>query len=502
MTLPVGTSLQNGQYVLDAYCFTDSLGSTYLATEVPTSQRLQVKRFNTADLPMTERSRYLEQIAAVANLRNSNLVSPLRAFEEDEDVYLVYGIPEGIPLTHLLAKNRWFTDRRAVTIIHQTAAALEMLASIGIRPSLNVDQLWWRPSSTTLYLSGFAFPLKLAPRTRPPALHRWLINQLAQLLYFLVCGELATTTHAPLAYLRQQRPGLNPALLQALEKGLEVPLSNHKQTLLDWLRSLPLPSALDDDSIGDDSESGNSIGGGSVSNDSESVGSVSDHSTKGSVSVASLQMKAVTQPSRKWRSSLPSRQPLLVLGYTSFIASIAGLGFGLTLRFNSADASGQQVRFNPEQSFPPLSDWSGEFPAVRFDQPYAEFDQPYIERSWPMRIEPEVQPVPEREAVTPLPAVESASESKAPDGTHTWNLPVNPARSRSIYDKFDSLPVPALAPDTSSSGPKPTPSWQVESPPIAVDEALLERPSEFPPSASFQPLTTDMESVVEGSSFN
>lgn len=501
MKLPVGTSLQNGQYVVDAYCFTDSLGNTYLATEVPTGQCLQVKQFYRTDLPTAERTRYLEQISAVANLPNSNIVSPLRAFEEDGNVFLVYGIPGGIPLTHLLARNRWFTDRRAVTIIHQTAATLDMLASIGIRPSLNMDQLWWRPSATVLHLSGFSLPLKLAPRTRPPALHRWLINQLAQLLYFLVCGELATKTHSPLAYLRQQRPGLNPALLQALDEGLAAPFSNNKQTLPDWLMSLPQPHAQDNNSISDDLESRNSASDGYVSNASESGGSTSDNSLERSVTVASLERQTVVKPSQKLRSPMPSRRPLLILGYTSFIASVAGLGFGLTLRLNSTETPGQ-VRFKPEQNFPPLSDWSGDFlPEVRFDQPYVEFDQPYLERSWPRRIQPEVQPVFEETSPSP-PVAESASESKALDATRPWSLPAHPAQNHTVYDKFDSPPVPVLAPDTSSSGPQPFPSWQVEAPPIAVDDALLERPSEFPPpSESFQPLT-DMESVVERSSFN
>ncbi|HEY9738720.1 MAG TPA: hypothetical protein V6D06_20645 [Trichocoleus sp.] len=425
MTLPVGTALQNGNYVIDAFCFEDSLGPTYLATHVLSGQRRQIKVLGSQrpdQIPGPEvRSQFRDYLQQVSQLQHPHIVPNLQGIEEDGISYLLMSADIGQPLTTRITPKTPLTARSALQALQQIKHTLEALRPLGwCCLVLQPDQIWLH--NRRLLLSGFGLPLEtsegLAQRVDSSE-DSTIVPQLARLLFFLLTGERAEKIKAPAVHLRHRHPGLDAGFEAAIEQGLAEPTQpSALPTLAAWLELLPeaplqhfpasespngqtaavsvLQAVQPEDRL--KSEATETPEDARVPTPSseavEATAAVATSETPAAVvalptvalnqtvaspseaaehlDIASGQDSDVASDQGSHRSFW--RRPQFALVFTGMLASVAGLGFGLSLRLHTPVSSGES-RLNPEQSFPPLSDWQGDDPVAEFDTPYLPNDR-------------------------------------------------------------------------------------------------------------------------------
>ncbi|HSM83883.1 MAG TPA: hypothetical protein VLS96_19495, partial [Nodosilinea sp.] len=257
MTLAVGTALQNGTYVVDAWVSEDAVGPVYLAMHVPKGQWIQLRvlgsRQPEALPPATERQAFYHYLKQVNDLKHGTFPTPLGGFEEEGICYQTLANPPGLPLDRLSPLAQPRPARLSLGIVKQILDSLEALRPLGWAGlRLTPDQVWFAPETQTITLTGFDLPLipaaeAEADRDRTPAVEANLVRELSHLLYFLLTGQRAEHTNAPLAVdLRRRRPELPTNIDQALELGSPrrpgASADTEPQsalTLADWGRLLP-----------------------------------------------------------------------------------------------------------------------------------------------------------------------------------------------------------------------------------------------------------------------
>ncbi|MBD2257348.1 hypothetical protein [Pseudanabaena sp. FACHB-2040] len=512
MTLPVGTALQKGSYIIDAFCFEDSLGPTYLATQVRTGQTQQIKILGARrpdQIPDQEvRSQFQSYLEQVNALNHPHIVQPITGFEEEGVFYLVMEAAIGQPLTARITPQTPLSAQTALQVLQQLKQTLETLRPLGWAGlTLAPDQLWLR--QRRLLLTGFGFPPSGFEAAVP---EEEVVAQLAQLLFFLLTGELAASVQAPAVHLRHRRPGLPVGFEAAVEQGL-APARTPQATLslsawMDLLPQLPasgangqtaplkLPEPAQNQTAAGSSPipalAAAPVEDAALTDPTPTVPADAAEPILAAAVAAPKPVPAATESPAFDRAQfgkaqdnfapafsgslaadpqtvaakLPKRRPFWLtpqvgLVLTGLVASVAGLSFGLSLRLR-APAAPNSSRLNPEQAFPPLPDWGGDDPVAEFDTPYLPDDSVRRERpnDTPRRELPATEPIerpieraPARR-VAPPPVQEDYAEP--PD---QWES--SPGSEDAIADPF----TPAAEP----------PSMADPLPPVI-------QPSELPPT--------------------
>jgi hypothetical protein len=438
MTLAIGTALQNGTYVIDALGREDSVGPGYLATHVPSGQWVLVRVLGSRHpetIPSADRrAAFYEYLETISKLGHPLLSTRLRGFEEEGVCYQVLPLPLGLSLTEFISVQAPLSPRRSLWIIHQLADALKVLRPLGWRGvQLTPDQLWIT-NPNVLRFVGFNLPTSAAyeNRVNDPE----MVLGLTHLLYFLMTGQRAENTHAPLAVdVRHRRPGLPISLETALQRGSQSTVG----TLEEWLALLPPLEALP-------AESNRTVLAVQQAKPPQVLGApvIAPHSTQSTspaVPPAKTQV-ALSSPVSDGRRIMPKPATWALVG-TGLIAGLSGLTFGLQSRLQPSDLSGP-ARFNPNQSFPPLPDWRGGQQGIDWSAPASRqrFQPDYGDV--PADLSPVVEPVvpPSAPAAEPLPTAVEEPELEV------WE------------DNFDggSEDLPMLIPEDPVFAPEPLPS--------------------------------------------
>ncbi|HEY9760875.1 MAG TPA: hypothetical protein V6D07_00030, partial [Trichocoleus sp.] len=464
MTLAIGTALQGGNYVIDAFCYEDTLGPTYLATHISSGQVLQVKVLGTRPQQIPDpamRSQLHGYLQAVSALKHPQIVQNLESFEEGGICYLVMNSQLGQPLSRIVTAQSPLPPIESIAILRQIHEVLEALRPLGWAGlTLTPDQIWQGADAVPV-LTGFDLPLTPANSPKDEA---QLIRQLAQLLYFLLTGTWVKASVAPTANLCHCCPTLTPTLETAIRKGLGAPDASDSLDLTTWMALLP---------------------------ETLNVSPVAPVHVEPSAQPKPVPVftppPTIAPQSVQTHSPelLPLPEPLKSKGFrlqhglvlTGLVATLTGLGGGLMLRLHTPISPSGTSRLNPEQSFPPLPDWQG-------DDPIAEFETPYVPDAPAARNRPE-EPRHTPSAPEPIETpFRSAPTRYAPPSSDGEAAPASTRRNRDaeVSPEYSSpdAPEPPIWIEPSQPDPNVVSPAPVETAPAAAP-APEPAPAPLPP---------------------
>lgn len=517
MTLALGTSLQHGTYVIDALNGEDSIGPLYLATHVPSGQWVLMRVLGSRhpeSLPdPSQRTAFYQSLESLNQLGQTFLPKNLRGFEEDRVCYQTFSLPQGSPLSQSVTPQHPRPLASSLTLIQTLAQSIKTLRPLGLA-SLRItpDQVWQGPGGS-LTLTGFDFPpSRLDPATEEAA----VVRGLTELLYFLLTGQRAA--QAPLGVdLRYRRPEL-PASLDALFQW-ERTTPAQPPSLDQWLALLPQPASLPVDAKADHraSELTRPAATATAPSHPVQVGGTTTIATRVAATAAarSSQPSTLVIPAPAPSPQGQHRGPRITwaLLATGFVFGLGGVAFGLQARL-SPTSPAAQTRFNPNQAFPPLPEWSSPSPGFgdptveggRRSRPSNRFNEAPIPAVSPQpRLQQTrddgVQPSPVSDPTVrpqnsqPAPTLEAPVSGEEPRDLgreDTPSLPVSPGpevdtNPPAIPQEPDPAPIPA--PVQSS----PTPDPPADPAPVAppVPDAVAPPPPLAPaPQAPPTPLTS------------
>ncbi|NJL47492.1 MAG: hypothetical protein HC929_08380 [Leptolyngbyaceae cyanobacterium SM2_5_2] len=355
MTLAIGTALQNGTYVIDALGREDAIGPGYLATHVPSGQWVLVRVLGSRHpevIPSAERrSAFYDYLEAVGKLGHPLLSVRLRGFEEDGVCYQILPLPLGVPFTDLPSGQVPLSPRRSLTVIQPLADALQQLRPLGWRGlQLTPDQLWM--NAAALRFVGFDLPATSA--YEHSVSESKLVQGLTHLLYFLLTGQRAEHTQAPLAVdVRHRLPGLPISLETALHLGSQATVG----TISEWLALLPPLEALPSEAPGSLAAHLSVSGQGAGVTTVVVPGQTTQVATSKGPWVRTQAFPLAYGSTSPSATVMPKLATWALVG-TGLIAGVSGLTLGLQSRLQPSSLSGPAL-LNPDQSFPPLPDWRG-----------------------------------------------------------------------------------------------------------------------------------------------
>jgi hypothetical protein len=510
MTLAVGTALQNGTYVLDAWIADDALGPVYLAMHVPTGQWVQLRVLGSRSpetLPTaSDRQAFYHYLEQVNGLENPAFPTGLGGFEEEGVCYQILACPAGTSLDRLVTPQTLLPPRLSLGIVRQLLAALDTLRPLGWAGlRLTPDQVWLvpgpqapdplAPDSSQVILTGFdlAAPLhspiapldasQIAGQVAPD--EAALVRALSNLLYFLLTGQRAETTHAPLAVdVRRRHPSLPPSLDKVLELGSPQTQPWPSLGLTEWgallpaIADLPLaaPAPAPAPSVPESAATrfvppvpSPGLPTQAIADPARSSGTLVTHGIPGSQPEA-----RAMAPLRSYKSR---STPAAALVITGLVATFSGLGFGLYARLHPASSASQE-RLNPNQSFPPLPDWNEDDLWQPWDQAPALRSRPDYGNTPPSGSnQPTVDVTPAaQEPAAPPPAVtqpELTPPESTPDAPEGWDPSLEP------WPQPDSDLAPAV-PETPAPAPlpEPIPESSPQAPPAPLEAPPPSNPAE------------------------
>lgn len=468
MTLPVGTTLQHGNYVLDAWCFDDDIGPVYLATQITTGQWVQLRvlgsRHPEAIPAPAIRQQFCAYLQAVNQLNQAGIVKSLAGFEEDGVFYQVMACGPDRSLGYPLARQSGLSCHQALRLIQQVAEVLQALKPLGwVGLTLTPDQIWIsRSQPWAITFTGFNFP-------QPPDLvvpESWtdpgfdqgsipicpgeltestLVMALNRLLYFALTGRPAETVQGALsADLQQQQPDIPPVFCQLLDYGSGQTPSSQPLSLTHWLGIMPPPESMPDRYLATQVRTEQVPIGANLT-------TTQPRPSPSAISTQVVPSRPVAVPVRPSSPSYRSHRSLYIgLGITALVASLGGMGMGFNLRMQPSDPETPKP-LDPEQSFPPRSDWPSHAPIPSMDGSFHHRTLPSYDH-----VPPAPVVLPQTSApVTPPP--ESANNKTTP----SVDVPfVDGDRSPDRNFQFDSSnqvdhlidPAPAIVPTGSPTG--------------------------------------------------
>lgn len=460
MTLAVGTALQNGTYVIDAWVAEDAVGPVYLAMDVPKGQWIQLRILgsrNPEALPdAPQRQAFYQYLDRAAGLKQAVFPARLGGFEDEGVCYQILGSPPGTPLDRLVTEVGPLAPQPALTMIRHLIDAFETLRPLGWAGlRLTPDQVWYAPQEQTVTFTGFDLPqstavLQAANNGAIAAEEAALVRELTHLLYFFLTGQRAEATHAPLAVeVRRHHPELPTNVDTAMDLGSPRPLGEATPdlqppeptiSLAEWkallpaAQQLPLPSGVPQPLTSPTV----AVPQRSTGPATAVVGGRADLGSQPQARIDSpLKAGAPTGPTQ--RRSLPA----LALLVTGLAATASGLGFGLYARLQPASSASQE-RLNPNQSFPPLPDWNGNDLWQPWSDAPAQRDRPDYGSTPPGSAPvPDFTPDPQEPAAPP-PAVPPAElvPEPIPEPIENGETPVEPQPE----PEFEPLPPSEPAP--------------------------------------------------------
>lgn len=477
MTLAVGTTLQHGTYVIDAWVEEDAIGPVYLAMHVPTGQWVQLRILGSRRLGQLpeegDRQRFYQYLDQVKRLGNRGFPALLGGFEEEGICYQTLVAPKGSPL------DRWVTPiaplgpRRSLAIVYHLIDQLEVLRPLGWAGlQLTPDQVWCADGSDEVCFTGFDLAMPAADQLadQEPA----VVKGLGQLLYFLLTGQRAEATQAPLAVeVRRQHPTLPGTLDRALAL---VQLSAPELatvSLADWRSRLP---AIADLPIDPPPPQPTQVVTGADNTGADNTGILT---------VAGSRPAAQAGPPRA--IAKPRTAPAVALGLTGLVATVAGLGVGFHLRLQPASSTASQERLNPNQSFPPQPNWNGDTLWQPWEDAPALRNRPYYGTTPPPNSAPAKDHAPDpTEPAAPPPAVTQPAIA-TPDPLPPWEdlaEPASPQVEPAPPEPTNPTPLPDPTVAPAPIAPPPPLEAPPPSRPIEVAPPPLNAPAPAPTPAS------------------
>ena len=263
----VGTSLQNGKYVIEDKLGRGGFGITYRAIRHPLNQVVVIKTLRWPENSL-EKQQQLKQFQAearrLAQCQHPNIVNVTDFFVEAERPYLVMDFIPGQPLSAMIFPNRPLREKLALQYIRQIASALQtvheqgllhrdvkpqnvminganaILIDFGIARELSSGQT---QTHTNLVSEGYAPLEQYLPKARRSAASD--VYGLAATLYAAVTGEVPVASvlrsHQPLTPPRLLNPNLSPGVEQAILQGMALKLAQRPQSIATWLTLLSAP---------------------------------------------------------------------------------------------------------------------------------------------------------------------------------------------------------------------------------------------------------------------
>jgi hypothetical protein len=529
MPLVAGTALQNGHYVVDALLEDAANGPLYWGTHIATGMRVYLQQLTPA---IAELDGAVQQcLQALAFAPQPPLPQPLQTFVDGEYRYLAMGTSLGQPWSLLARRQSPATPKAALARVRATAQAVTALLDQGLPTvDLSPNRIWLAATDEedpVVTLTGLTVA---SPDVAPSLAHP--IRGLAALLHSSLAGHLmdAGDLAAWGPALRQQRPDLSPLILEAIRTGLQTDIGNEqdlRQAIAAWLQILPDAEAIltvpapvatvspaveqptdaatpppEETPLIETSEDGpedaspetpapeTASPASALATATEEVveAAASDPSPTPSDTVepsprpapagalATTQATAIApaKPQKPQRSSGRRLFPALVV--TGLVAAIAGVGAGAAWRLSPNGLPGQ-LRLDPNQSFPPQSDWSGDRPDAGFDRPYlpeGDLERPPIpEPAWDPATLPADDPWAIDDPWEPT-AIPDPWEPEFADPTPapvTRPTPADaPAPSRAPAAGSPGTPAPAPQPNSAGRAPTPPPAAPAPAEPAPASE--------------------------------
>ena len=142
--LPIGTTLQNGKYIIERHLASGGFGNTYVVTETAFDERMAMKEFFMSGI--TERlddssvsvsndenqdqfdlqsNKFKKEARRLRNLNTPHVVHVHDLFEENGTVYYVMDYIEGESLAARLKRQGPLSEREVYDVFHQVIDALE-----------------------------------------------------------------------------------------------------------------------------------------------------------------------------------------------------------------------------------------------------------------------------------------------------------------------------------------------------------------------------------------
>ncbi|MDJ0701781.1 MAG: hypothetical protein QNJ46_00745 [Leptolyngbyaceae cyanobacterium MO_188.B28] len=446
MTLLIGAALQNGHYVLDSVTHQDDAGASYRGTHVTSGQVVSVKLLRD-NLPQgldsfLLRAELIDQIQRLAQLQHPNIVDHLFCFEENDLVFVVMEADVGLSLAQIVGfkRPRPLAEATALRYLHQIADAVLAIRKVGLR-SLDLDPrfIFRKPGTHRIVLAGLGVSL-VAPLAEVKSLQTPLngsaqdaypdnlqtgqtlttsdsdVYRLSALFYYLLTGNLTPLERqihqeAEL-WPPHRRPQISEATEQAIQRGLGLPNQAPICNLKDWLTLLPDVADIRSESSPETSQFQTAANPEITSAIKPNAPSLQAPSVNKVVSLvadetaprfapskaSSKDLLASPRSSRRFPQLFAPGKPSVkfvkrgtkirnaALVMTMFVSALMGLGFGTVLRFTPPRQAGG-IRFDPDQSFPPLEDWQEDEPGVNFDAPYLPAEQSLAGQSAVRRLD-------------------------------------------------------------------------------------------------------------------
>ena len=146
-SLPIGTTLQSGRYVIEGVLGNGGFGITYLASQPMLDRKVAIKEFfygafcnrqtdnNTvsvvskggAETVMKFRTKFLKEASTLANLKHPNIVEVHDVFEENGTAYYVMEHIDGPTLSTYVKEHGRIDEERAVGYMRKIASALDYI---------------------------------------------------------------------------------------------------------------------------------------------------------------------------------------------------------------------------------------------------------------------------------------------------------------------------------------------------------------------------------------
>lgn len=484
MKLTTGQVLQDGKYVLNNVLSRGEFGITYKATHMSLAQTVVIKTLNDALRSHADfdrfQQRFLAEARLLARFHHPNIVQVNDFFKEKGLPFIVMDYIPGKTLAKMIS-DQPLSEVQAIRYIRQVGAALDVIHQYGLlHRDVKPQNVILRQGTQSVVLIDFGiareFTLGMtqtntgllsagyAPIEQYLPQHQWTpatdVYALAATLYALLTGRppVASVLRDRISLLspRKLQSHLSPAVEQAILQGMALEVKHRPQKVVDWLALLPHRTQKKPVQT-----STPGLTGATVALTSATLpvhrSPRSKHRSKASVTAVS-NPKPIRPPSRisnpGTHSSANSLRRALII--TSIIATIAGGGFGLVLRFRGIARPVSPINMN--ESFPPKEMPGTTLPASPLPLPEAApteeapiRDQSPLPSATTTPVEPSLT---EPDVLQPELTVPSMSEE---DLSSPTSIPSpEPSTSNSpISEPTADLPSPATQAPASSEPTSP-----------------------------------------------